>query len=201
MSLNLVDDLTAAVEDDVYLDCTPDKPALRYGGDQLVFLWDQLRNPETLQKTLKPPHHKEFVRFVKTKETFKPFKGFLGRDKTLKGILPIPSVIKYSEPAGHGFSLNNVNAQPIGGSLHKISLKGLTALDKYYSNTILTSRKKVIVTSGSIDYTAWVWYTKTGTFCKWDPHENLNMLDTNLRPQPVNSPTVSAPGVQRFYLY
>lgn len=186
------------IEDKMLIDLqwnfTPDLPALRFQGPQLVFLWDDLSLGFALQDRmgLRMPEDQRIESVsAQTVTHYLPIKNSVDTSSEYKYRLPAMADWR---PMVEDFQAASVSGPvlPVAGRVFSVGLKAITTLDNYYCNTLAMHRRKISVmshTKGSI-VQAWTYLTKLTDVCKYDPHKQKHRFSHTFDPQPVETSIV-----------
>lgn len=192
---NIRRELEDMVHQDISFNLTPDLPALRYAGPQLVFIWDGFKDPTTwggrLGK-LKNTKDYEVVEFAAiTKDKYVPFRNRIqpGHDPqffcdTMEGWWemcedgPIASV--------------DLTPRQLSGKLLRVGVKGMSALDRAMSNTIRCHRMLVDVwpdhkRGPNHSRKAWMYVNQTEDFATYDPHRQRYVFNPGVQPMSMRT--------------
>ena len=87
-----VETLGSLIDEDFWFSRTPDLPALRYGGEIKVFIWDEFRTYRSMAKTLEIPEdsYKVLNYSVATVDEYLPFINGAGTKASVHDML-LPS--------------------------------------------------------------------------------------------------------------
>jgi len=180
------------IEEDVWMSCTPDMPALRYAGNIPVFIWDELGLYKGFSK-LGVDSDDYYFAFHEayTKDAMLPF---YQRDEKnyaspFRNVLPSSPTWNKSLKDG---SCVHLKARPVKGKIAHVNLFTLRLLDMKMNNTISHIRRKTTFTLPDGKTTqAWIYTMPTHIFTKYDPHANTYTLVDGFKPVEVNvsSPT------------
>jgi hypothetical protein len=168
--------LTASIDNDVYYGCTDDMAELRYAGPQHVFLWNDSKFTQTLEKLdLVEDEDWTILHWTAcTKSWYVPFerlgfKATLGANQFLFRAVNWKDSFSYKQT-----KYLKSEGLPVEGRILKCSLKALKELDEYHYNGVHHDRVKTKLTVGvganAYDVTAWVYFTNRDQLTKYNPH-------------------------------
>jgi len=165
--------IATKIQEDVSWCATPDLPALRYAGPQLVFLWDEMKFNDTLNwnqlsegenfiiSSYDAMTDQSYLPF--TQAGYHPYKGptrFCFRNTNW--------VNSWQEDEVKHF---NVDPLPLSGRVLSVGLEGMIAFDDYYGNDGLCRRSLIDVIDDDGKFAkAWFYFGLHSVVGKFDPH-------------------------------
>jgi hypothetical protein len=170
--------LARLIDEDVWFSCTPDLPQLRYAQTIPVFIWDELKSYKTIEKTLGLTD--EDVKVVsylsRSEEKHLPFIN-MAPDKATRQDMLLPANNLWNTYL-EDIPFITQPRQLTGRILH-VSVKAIQALDRYYNNGSVHTRRKATFFEDQQDKvggSAWLYNMPTSSFTKYLPHEATHTL-------------------------
>lgn len=185
--------LARLLDEDVWFSCTPDLPQLRYAETIPVFIWDELKTYKTVGKAV-GIHDKDMKvasYLVRSKEKYLPFIN-MAPDKATRQDMILPSNNAWNTYLAD-IPFIETPRQLTGRILH-VSVKGIQALDRYYNNTSVHTRRKATFlqnTQDTVGTSAWLYSVPTSAFTKYLPHESTHELVRGFQPVTCSSTDVT----------
>jgi len=185
--------LARLLDEDVWFSCTPDLPQLRYVSTIPVFIWDELKSYKTVGKAagILDKDMKVVSYLSRTKEKHLPFINMAPEKATRQDML-LPSNNAWNTYLDEMPFLEGPR-QLTGRILH-VSVRGIQALDRYYNNTTVHTRRKATFLQNQQDTVgtvAWMYSMPTSSFTKYLPHEGKHELVRGFQPIVCSSTDVT----------
>lgn len=177
-------ELHRLIDDDVWFSNTPDLPQLRYAQTIPVFIWDELKSYKTVGKGvgILDKDMKVVSYLARSKEKYLPFINMAPEKATRQDML-LPANNAWNTYL-EDIPFIEAPRQLTGRILH-VSVKGIQALDSYYNNTSVHTRRKatfLMNQQDTVGTSAWLYTMPTSSFTKYLPHENTHELVRGFEP-------------------
>lgn len=192
--------LDTLLDNNIYLSDTPDIAALRYAGDQYVFIWDTMKHLHCMEALglRQAVDFKCTAYHATTVEKFTPFKFNKADNQKADHFLPVipdwPRLVSDGQTAGIK------KPEHVCGKIYHVNLRALQKIDRYYQNNCITKRikLKVFYTSAMIEQEStpvWAYVCGVNSFSKYNPHTQKYNFVGNL---PLPIPVTYAGGIPRY---
>lgn len=176
MSVSIASSLALQISEDVMWGGTHDLPRLRYSGPQRVFLWDDMKYPESLKNRglEESENYKVDCLLAVTQMNYLPF--------TRAGYAPFMGPTRFLFRAVNWFDNWKASQlegfdntpRPLEGRVLTVGVKGMEVLDDYHANNSLTTRKKITVYSHPCEHAeeleVWCYFAERQHVTRYDPH-------------------------------